>query len=245
MQKTSLKILYTRELSSYFNTPIGYVFAITCLFFNFLFFFLGVFDLVPGFWDARVATIRSYMNLLPVTFILMVPAVSMRIWAEERKNGTLELLATLPFRDTDLVFAKFFAAWTFVGGLVIASLPLAFSIWWIGDLDWGTSLALYFGSILMAGAYVAVGMVISALTKEQIVAFILIFFASLFMFLSNYFIIHQHMSPAVARAVGFFSLSYHFASFSRGLLDFGDIIYYSSFIGLLLFINILILRRER
>lgn len=259
MTENRWKILYIREISNYFNTPIGYVFATSCLFFNFLFFFIGVFDLIPGFFDARQASIRSYMNLLPLTFILMVPAVSMRIWAEERKSGTIEILATLPVTEIDLVVAKFLAAWTFVAGIVFASLPLAISVWFIGDLDWGTTLAMYLGSLLMAGAYVSMGMVISALTREQIVAFILIFFVSLFMFLGNYFILNRHLPraieipagdghiylPSLAGIIAFFTHSHHYASFSRGVVDLGDTVYYLSFMALMIFINVWLLRRER
>lgn len=243
-----MKVLFKRELSNYFNTPIGYVFAVACLFFNFLFFFAGIWfvpDLVPAFWDARSASIRTYMNLLPLTFILMVPAVSMRIWAEERKSGTLELVSTLPLRDVDLVLAKFAAAWAYVGTLIVASLPLAITIWFMGRLDWGSTLALYTGSFLMAGAYVSTGMVISSLTREQIVAFIITFFVSLYMFLSNYYIVSQHLNPAAARVIGFFSHSYHFTTFSRGLIDSADVVYYGSFIALMLTLNVWILRRER
>jgi len=241
-----VKVLFKRELSNYFNTPIGYVFAVACLFINFAFFFAGIWaDLIPAFWDARSASIRSYMNLLPITFMLMVPAVSMRIWAEDRKSGTLELISTLPLRDIDLVIAKFLAAWGYVGTLIVASLPLAITIWFIGRLDWGTTMALYLGSILMAGAYVSTGMVISALTREQIVAFIITFFVSIYMFISNYYIVAQHLNPTAARIIGFFSHSYHFTTFSRGLIDSADVMYYVSFILLMLTINVWILRRER
>ncbi|MDH5655823.1 MAG: ABC transporter permease [Spirochaetia bacterium] len=240
-----IKYIFLREIRNYFNTPIGYVFGVSCLFFNFLFFFLGIFDIVPAFFEAKEASIRSYMNLLPVTFILMVPAISMRIWAEERKAGTIEVLRTLPLSDLALVTAKFLAAWAFVSGLIFASLPLAAAVFFLGNMDVGTTVALYIGSVLMAGAYVSLGMVISVITKEQIVAFILIFFASLFIFLSNYYIISQHLSPGMARVVGFFSHSYHFTSFSRGLLDTGDIFYYISFIALMITINVWVLRRER
>jgi ABC-2 type transport system permease protein len=240
-----IKYIFLREVRNYFNTPIGYVFGVSCLFFNFLFFFLGIFDIVPAFFDMKEASIRAYMNLLPITFILMVPAISMRIWAEERKIGTIEVLRTLPLTDLSLVTGKFLAAWAFVSGLVLASLPLALAIYMLGNMDVGTSAALYIGSILMAGSYVAMGMVISVLTKEQIVAFILIFFASLFMFLSNYYIVSQHLSPGIARVIGFFSHSYHFTGFSRGLLDSGDIFYYLSFIALMITINVWVLRRER
>ena len=240
-----IKAVFFRELSNYFNTPIGYVFGVACLFFNFLFFFLGIFDIAPAFFETREATIRTYMNLLPITFILMVPAISMRIWSEERKTGSIELLRTLPLTDFQLVAGKFGAAWAFVSGLVIASIPLALSIALMGNMDLGTTFTLYAGSILMAGAYVSMGMLISVLTREQIVAFILIFFAGLFMFASNYYIISQHLNPGIARAVGFFSHSYHFESFSRGILDSGDIAYYISFMMLMMAINVWALRKER
>jgi ABC-2 type transport system permease protein len=112
-------------------------------------------------------------------------------------------------------------------------------------VDWGTTLTMYIGALLMAGAYVSMGMVISALTKEQIVAFILIFFLSLAMFISNYWIVSQHMSPAIARFVGFFSHSYHNATFSRGLLDSADVLYYVSFMAMMIAVNVWLLRRER
>lgn len=245
MLSTGVKIIFRRELRNYFNTPIGYVFGVTCLFFNFLFFFFGLLGIIPNFWEAGEASIRGYMNLLPVSFILMIPAISMRIWAEERKQGTIEMLATLPLRDAELVFGKFLAAWLFVCGLIVAALPLAISVWLIGPLDWGTTIAMVFGSALMAGAYTATGMVISSLTREQIVAFIVTFFVSLLMFISNYYIVTQHLPGSVASIVGFFSHSYHFGSFSRGVIDLGDVIYYVSFIAVMLGLNVYILRRER
>lgn len=245
MKTPNSRNIFIREVKNYFNTPIGYVFLVSCLFFNLIFFFFGLLGIIPEFWGAQTASIRSYMNLLPLTFILLVPAVTMRIWAEERKSGTIELLTSLPLSDMDMVLGKFLAAWAFVGVIIAASLPLALSIWLLGPLDWGTTIAMYTGSALMAGAYVSTGMVISAATKEQIVAFILTFFVSLFMFISNYYIITQHLPLKIARYVGFFSHSYHFGTFSRGLLDFGDIIYYVSFISLMLSINIWILRKER
>lgn len=245
MSFRGLKTVYQREIRNYFNTPIGYVFGIAALLINFSFFFLGVFNVVPAFWEAGEATIRGYMYLLPVTFILMVPAVSMRLWSEEKKQGTFELLMTLPLTDLELVLAKFLAAWTFVSGLILAAVPLTISIALMGRMDYGTTVTLFLGAILMAGAYVSMGMLLSALTREQVVAFILIFAASLFMFLTNYFVISRHMDPVVARFVGFFSHSYHFSSFASGVIHPGDIIYYLSFMGLMIAGNIRILRRER
>lgn len=245
MWSHAIKQIYLRELRNYYNTPIGYVFATAALLFNFLFFFLGIFDLIPAFWDARTASVRSYMNLLPLTFILIVPAVSMRIWSEERKLGTFELLMTLPVKDHELVLGKLYAAWTFVSFVIIASLPLAVSIAFMGNMDLGTTSAMYLGSFLMAGAYVSMGMVVSSLTREQIVAFIIIFFLSLFMFLNNYFVISRHLPSESAAIVGFFSLSYHFTSFSRGVIDFGDTTYYISFMALMSAVNVWIIGRER
>lgn len=244
--KNRILSIFWRELRNYFNTPIGYVFLVSCLVFNFLFFFIGVFNIVPAFWESRSASIRGYMTLLPVTFILLVPAVTMRSWSEEFKAGTIEILRTLPLRDIDLVAGKFLAAWLFVLLLLLASLPLAILVWFLGDgFDWGNAITMYIGSALMAGAYVSGGMVLSALTREQVVAFILIFLASIFMFLSNYFIINQHLPPAIAQILGFFSHSYHYSSFSRGVVNLADLFYYITFIGLMLLVNVWILRRER
>ncbi len=246
MLQKEWKYLFLREFYNYFNTPIGYVFLIVGLFINFSFFFIGVFGIVPAFWETQQASIRGYMTLLPVSFILLVPAVTMRLWSEERKVGTIEILRTLPVSDLDLIVGKFLAAWFFVVLLIIASLPLAFLTWLLGsNFDWGSTMAMYFGAILMAGAYVSLGLVISAITREQIVAFILIFLISLFMFLSNYYILNKHMEPKIAQVVGFFSHSYHYSSFSRGAIPLNDVFYYISFIALMLGINAWVLRREK
>lgn len=245
MWNHSIKIIFFREIRNYFNTPIGYVFAVSCLFFNFLFFFFGLLGIIPVFFEAGKADIGSYFNLLPLTFILLVPAVTMRIWAEERKQGTIELLSTLPLPDRDMVLGKFYAAWAFVGGIVLAAIPLALTVWILGPLDWGGTAAMILGSLFMAGAYVSTGMVISALTREQIVAFIITFFISLLMFIGNYFIISRHLPLKTARVIGFFSHSYHYGSFSRGIIDLGDVIFFISFIVLMLTVNIWLLRRER
>lgn len=243
MNTKSFKYLYKKELLSFFNTPSGYVFMVITIFFNFLFFFLGIFDLIPGFWDAQSASIESYMNLLPFTFILLVPAVTMRIWAEERKSGTIEILKTLPYTEFQLVFAKFLGCWTFVSLIILSAIPLTLSISLMGLMDWGKTFTLYLGSILMAGAYVSIGMVASALTKEQIVAFIITFFISLFMFLSNYYLLSQHLPPEWNFFLGFLSISYHFSSFSKGLILFSDVVYYISFIGLMIYINIELIKK--
>lgn len=238
-----IRYLYKKEFLSYFNTPSGYVFMVITLFFNFLFFFIGIFDLIPGFWDAQLASIESYMHLLPFTFIFLVPAVTMRIWAEERKMGTVEILKTLPYTEWDLVLAKFLASWSFVSLVIVSAIPLTLSISLMGITDWGRTFTTYIGSLLMAGAYVSIGMVMSALTREQIVAFILTFFISLFMFLSNYYLITQHLPPEWNFFFGFFSISYHFSSFARGVLLLSDVVYYVSFITLMLFINTEIIKR--
>ena len=240
------RLIYRRELSGYFNTPIGYVFAVASLFVNFLFFFLGFADLVPAFWESGRASVEGYMTLLPVTFIFLVPAITMRIWSEEYKSGTIETLVALPLRDVDIVAAKFLAAWSYVSLLVLASVPLALFIWLFGEnFDPGSTFTMYVGSILMAGAYVSTGMLLSSFTREQIVAFILTFFASVFMFAINYFVISQHLPPSWAPVLGFFSHSYHYETFARCVIDLGDLFYYVSFILFMLAINVWFLRRKR
>lgn len=244
MNYSSIRILFRREFQNYFNTPIGYVFAVVVLFLNLVFFFYGIFGSIPAFWEARIASVESYMKLLPFTFILLIPAVTMRLWAEERRSGTIELLRTMPFTELDLVLGKLLGAWGYVSLLILASLPLTISIWMMGRLDVGATFVLYLGSILMAGAYVSLGMLISSFTREQIVAFVITFFFSLAFFLMNLYLIGQHLPPALASFVGFFSLSFHFNSFSRGLIDLSDTIFYLSFIGLMVVLNVLRLREE-
>jgi ABC-2 type transport system permease protein len=240
------KTLYWRELRSYVNTPIGYVFAVICLLLAFFLFFQGFF-VVPSFWRAQEASIKGFFTLLPGIFPLLIPAISMRLWAEERKTGTLELLSTLPFRDWELVVAKFLAAWSVVASVVLASIPLALTTAIIGDnFDWGAHLAMYCGALLMAGAYVSMGMVVSALTREQIVAFLVVFGLSIGMLIMQFFAtITAQIDSSVARAFGYFSPSYHHSSFGDGLIQFSDVFYYATFIGLMLALNVWILRRER
>ncbi|MCB1172313.1 MAG: ABC transporter permease [Leptospiraceae bacterium] len=247
MLQPEWKYIYARELRTYFNTPIGYVFAVITLFFNFLLFFTGFGGPVPAFFDRMEPSIQNYMTLLPATFVLLVPAVTMRIWSEEKKSGTFELLASLPLRELDLVVAKFAAAWSYVAMIVLASLPLCLNIAFAStNFDWGSTFTMYAGSLLMAGAYVSTGMVISSLTREQIVAFILIAFVSFFMFITNYLFFFLQDAPDSVKAVlGFFSHGYHFSSFQRGLFYLPDIVYYISFIALMIAINVWILRRER
>ncbi len=233
------RYIFWRELRYYFNTPIGYVFLVVALFVNFLFFFLGFFGIVQPYFSLRTASIQGYMTMLPVTFILLVPAITMRIWAEEIKSGTIETIRTLPINDISLCFAKFLAASLIVMIVVFASLPMAIFTWLVGEgFDWGQTFSMYFGSTLMVGAYVSSGMVLSALTKEQIAAFILIFLMSVFMFFSNFFIINQHLPQFLAEFVGFFSYSYHYLNFSLGAINVADVVYYLSFIGFMLFLNV-------
>lgn len=247
MLQPEWKEIYFREIKTYFNTPIGYVFAVITLFINFLLFFVGFGSPIPAFFDRMEPSIENYMTLLPATFVLLVPAITMRIWAEEKKSGTWELLSSLPLRELDLVFAKFCAAWTYVSMIILASVPMCLSIALFStNFDWGSTFTMYVGAILMAGAYVSTGMVISCLTREQIVAFILIAFVSFFMFITNYLFFFLQNAPDNVKAVlGFFSHSYHFGSFRRGMLNGADIVYYLSFIWLMILINIWILRRER
>lgn len=247
MLQPEWKYIFWREIRTYFNTPIGYVFAVITLFLNFLLFFTGIGGFMQGFFEAGNPSIENYMSLLPATFVLLVPAITMRIWSEERKSGTYELLSSLPLREIDLVVAKFLAAWSYVSMIVLASVPLCISIILFSEnFDYGSTFTTYIGSLLMAGAYVSIGMVISSLTREQIVAFILIAFASFFMFITNYLlIILSDLPDGIKASLGFFSLSYHFDTFKRGMLNSGDIFYYISFIILMLSINVWILRRER
>jgi ABC-2 type transport system permease protein len=242
--KPSILVIFKREFQNYFNTPIGYVFAVVALFLNLFFFFHGIFGSIPAFWEARIASVESFMKLLPFTFVLLIPAVTMRLWAEERRQGTIELLRTMPFTELDLVLGKLFGAWAFVTLLILASVPLTVSVWLMGRLDAGATFALYLGSILMGGAYVSLGMFISSFTGEQIVAFVTTFFFSLVFFLINLYLIGQHLPPGIASFLSFFSLSFHFNSFSRGLIDLSDTIFYLSFMALMVFLNVLRLREE-
>jgi ABC-2 type transport system permease protein len=244
----NIKTIAKRELGAYFTSPIAYVFIVIFLLLcGFFTFFVG------GFFERREASlVMPFFEWHPWFFLFLVPAVGMRLWAEERRSGTIELLLTMPITAWQAIVGKFLASWLFLGLALALTFPVVITVNYLGNPDNGVILAAYIGSWLMAGAYLAVSCITSALTRSQVVSFILAVVACLFLILAgfppviNFF--QQLVSPGLSWLVDLvtsFSVMTHFQAFSRGVLDSRDIIFFLSVIGFSLFTTSVILRTHR
>ena len=214
-----------RELRSYFATPLAAVFIVIFLL------LAGVTAFyVGGFFEAGQADLQSFFRFHPWLYLLLVPAVSMPLWAEERKSGTLELLLTQPVASWQAVLGKYLAAWVFVGLALALTFPLWITVNWLGSPDNGVILASYLGSLLMAGAYLAVGSCLSAATRSQVVAFILTVMALLLLLLAGFPLaldpLRGLLPQAAIDAVSGLSFLTHFQAITRGVLDLRDVSYF-------------------
>lgn len=224
-------VVFVKEFRSYFNSPIAYIFIISFLIItNWLFF--------KSFFILGQATMRMYFNYLPWLFLFFAPAITMRMWSEEMKLGTLETLMTLPVRDIDLIVGKFFASY----GLLVLTILLTFTIPMtvaaLGNPDDGPIVGGYLGAILMGGAYIAIGLFVSSLTENQIVAFIIAISICFGMLIVGEDFVLMAIPPSIAPILDFIGLGTHFDSIGRGVLDSRDFLYYLSVIGIFLFLNV-------
>jgi ABC-2 type transport system permease protein len=244
----NIKTIAKRELGAYFTSPIAYVFIVIFLLLcGFFTFFVG------GFFERREASlVMPFFEWHPWFYLFLVPAVGMRLWAEERRSGTIELLLTMPITVWQAIVGKFLASWLFLGLALALTFPVVITVNYLGSPDNGVILAAYIGSWLMAGAYLAVSCITSALTRSQVVSFILSVVACLFLILAgfppviNFF--EQLASPGLSWLVDLvasFSVMTHFQGFARGVLDSRDIIFFLSVIGFSLFTTSVILRTHR
>jgi len=229
-----------RELRSYFNSPIAYVFLLV-----FAGAALFTFFNVNTFFARGIADLRGLFDAIPLLMVLLVPALTMRLWAEERKQGTMELLLTLPARDHELVFGKFLASWALLAtglGLTIV-LPITAST--LGALDWGPVVGGYIGALLLGAAYLAVGQFVSATTENQILAFILALVVCLGLYglgLDSFAGLFPDRTAALLRSLGTGS---RFSSIARGVIDLRDLVYYLSLTGFFLAASVGALRARR
>ncbi|XDD48829.1 ABC transporter permease [Leptospira sp. WS92.C1] len=237
------KTIFLKEVSVYFNTPIGTVFASFFLFLTSFLFFFGLGE--GSFWDFKTASMESYFLWVPILYVIFLPAISMRLWAEEERSGTLEILFTLSIRDFELVLGKFLAAWGFLGFVLSFTFLIPATILYLGDLDFGMTFAGYTGILLLGGANLALGSFVSSWTRDQISSYLFGLILCLFFFLMGYSPFLQFLGPDLANIVSFFSLSKHFEAFRLGILDSKEIFYYLSFDFLILYANVLILRSKR
>ena len=226
--------IFFKELKSYFVSPIAYIFIIVYLVLtNFLFF--------QTFFLNNQAEMRSYFELLPYIFLIFAPAITMRIWAEEKRNKTFELLLTLPLKDTQIVAGKFFAALAFLTITLLCSLTVPVTIAVIGNPDGGVIIGGYFGAIMLGAAYISVGMFISSLTENQIVALIGSVVIILLLLVIGHPLVLSFIPPQFVGLTGVLSyigLTGHFESICRGVIDSRDVVYYFSVIAFFLFLNV-------
>ena len=218
------KAVLKRELKGYFETPLAYVFLVVFLFFS------GYLTFRQGFFEARQADMRAFFMNLPLLFVFMVPATAMRLWAEERKSGSIELLLTLPITVVQAVLGKFFAAWVFLTIALALTFPMIITVCYLGDPDIGLIMTGYLGSILMAGGFLAIGCFFSAVSKNQVISFVLSVVACAVLIFAgmpttmNYF--STFLPAGMVTAISNMSFQVHFESIQRGVLEFGDLSYF-------------------
>ncbi len=240
MSTANVLVVMRRELASYFATPVAYVFIVIFLLMSAAFtFHLG------GFFEREIADLQPFFRFHPWLYLFLVPAVGMRLWAEERKYGTIELLLTLPITASEAVIGKFVAAWLFVGLALALTFPIWITVNVLGNPDNGVILAGYVGSWLMAGGFLAISACLSAATRNQVVAFILSVVVCFGFLLSGLPIVldlfRGWLPQALVDGVANLSFLMHFDSISRGVIDLRNIIYFTLVIAFWLVANRIVL----
>jgi ABC-2 type transport system permease protein len=235
--------VFKRELKSYFATPVAYVFLVIFLFFS------GYLPFRQGFFDYRQADLRLFFMNMPLLFMFMVPCTAMRLWSEERKSGSIELLLTLPITVPQAVLGKFFAAWVFLFIALLLTFSMPLTVIYLGNPDIGLILIGYIGSILLAGGFLAVGCFFSTVTKNQVISFILsVAILAIFVYAgmpTTLTYLSRFMPSGMVSAVENMSFLTHFESMERGVLEFKDIGYFVLLIIGWLFACMIILEERK
>lgn len=226
--------VFRRELKSYFESPVAYVFMIVFLLLTGFLTFS-----VNQFYERRLADLDPFFFWHPWVYLLLVPAATMSLWAEERRTGTIELLLTMPLTMTQAILGKFLAAWLFIVlCLLLTVVPMVGTVLYLGSPDPGTVFCGYAGSILLAGAYVSVGMLTSSMTRNQVISFVLALSTCFVLLLAGWEPVtgfFSHWAPSwVVNAVAALSFMPSFDAIKRGVADVGDIVYYLSVIAFML-----------
>jgi ABC-2 type transport system permease protein len=240
----NISILFRREFSSFFATPVAYVFIGIFLVLSGVFtFFVG------GFYERGQADLLPFFNFHPWLYLFLVPAIAMRSWSEERKSGTIELLMTLPISTWQAMLAKHFAAWAVLGLSLLLTFPLWLTVNYLGNPDNGIIVAAYIGSWLMAGAFLSIGMCMSAMTKNQVVAFILSVVVCFVFVVSGSSIVldaFKSWAPSlVIDVVASFSFLTHFESMAKGVIALNDLIYFLLVTICWLFAGLVIIEQKK
>ena len=204
---------------------------------------------VGGFFERGEASLASFFGWHPWLYLVLVPAVGMRVWSEERRSGTIELLLTMPVATWQAILAKFLASWAFLAIAIALTFPVAITVNVLGEPDNGQIVAGYFGSVLLAGAYLAITCMTSAMTRNQVVAFILSVVICLFLILAGFNpvtdLLVRWASPAFVDTVAAFSMITHYDGFQRGVIDARDLVFFLSVIGFALFATGVVIRGHR
>ena len=224
----NIKTIYIKELKSYFNSPIAYIVIIV---------FLAI---VGWFFTSNLfannqSTLRGMFDIIPFVFLFFIPAITMRSFSEEKKQGTIELLLTKPVSDIELVLGKFFSAWFLTLFALLPTLIYFIVLIILGDLDYGSVIGGYLGLILLSAVYVGIGILTSSLTENQVIAFISGFLVMFILFMLGKML--MQVSPALVSAVEYISTDYHLTNISRGVIDTRDIVYYFSMIFFTIFLT--------
>ena len=236
--------IFKREFLGYFRAPVAYVFLIL-----FLVASVGLAFFAGGFFKAGVASLESYFTFHPWLFLFLVPAAGMRLWSEEKRSGTIELLLTLPVTPLEAVLGKFLAAWAFTAVALAGTFPIWLTVNYLGNPDNTVILAGYLGSLLMAGGFLAIGSCISALTRNQVIAFVISFVICFAFNLSGFPMVvdlFRAWTPqAVVDVISSFSFLTHFNAIQKGVIDIRDLVFFASLIAFWLYANVLAIETNK
>jgi len=235
--------VFKRELRGYFSTPLAYVFLVIFLFAS------AFLTFQRNFFELRQASMRIFFSNLPLLFIFLVPAIAMRLWAEERRSNSIELLFTLPVTTTQAVLGKFFAAWSVIALALVLTCPMVITVCYLGDPDPGPIVSGYIGSLLLAGAYLAIGSFFSCLTRNQVIAFVLaVVVCGLFLFAGsprglNY--LARFLPMGLVEAAESLSFRSRFESIQRGVIEVRDVTFFLLLGAGWLWANVVALQERR
>lgn len=236
--------IFRRELRSYFATPVAYVFIVIFLMMSgALMFYIG------GFYERGQADLQPFFTFHPWLYLFLVPAISMRLWAEERRSGTIELLLTLPVTVWQAVLGKFLAAWAFLALALLLTFPAWLTVNYLGSPDNGVILASYLGSLLMGGAFLAIGSCISACTRNQVVAFILALVTCFVLLMAGFPLVLDVVRPLAPQllvdTIAGLSFLTHFAAISKGVIDLRDVLYFVLSIVVWLYATVIVIDMKK
>jgi ABC-2 type transport system permease protein len=240
----AITVIATRELKGYFATPVAYVFIVIFLALTGAFtFYLG------GFYERGQADLAPFFNFHPWLYLFLVPAIAMRLWAEEKKSGTVELLMTQPVTMWEAVLGKYLAAWAFTAVALALTFPIWVTVNYLGDPDNGVIVAAYLGSLLMAGSFLAIGSCISAANRNQVVAFIVTVVICFVFLLSGFPLVLDFFSgwapQVIVDTIAGLSFLTHFNSLSKGVVDVRDVLYFLFLIATWLYANAIVLDMKK